>query len=219
MIENLVKVLFFIVILTVLVLQSAISRAQTLRGLDARFGMRTLSLETDIAQLQAANVVQHGGRVAFNYGNKIVAASTGVGYYSSDAGTPGTLDQYEAGVRLQFCPLSWLLTKSPRVEPYLTGGVAYSNHKFYGYYINREPGTTNYSQAEAPYLGSVNQMSAGFGAGVKAKLLPQSDFLNLFSEVYYNKCLSSKNTDIAFQNTTVATQIHVSLGLSVGIGQ
>jgi hypothetical protein len=216
MIENLVKLLFFIVILTVLILQSALTNAQTFTGLDARFGVRLLSLESDIPQLQAANVVEHGGRIGFNYGNDIVSTSTGVGYYSSTAATPGTMDQYEAGVRMHFCPLSWILDKSPMVEPYLTGGITYSNHKFYGYYINREPGITNYSQAEAPYLGSVSQMSAGVGAGVKVKLLKQYDFINLFSEIYYGKRLTGKNTDIALQQTRIAEQLHVSLGLSFG---
>jgi hypothetical protein len=109
-----------------------------------------------------------------------------------------------------------MLKRTPMFEPYLTGGVDYDKHKFYGFYANREPGQTNYSQAEAPYVGKITQVNATFGAGIEARLKDDYNFIHLFAEARYGHNLSSKSGGTLFSATTIANQTQVTVGITFG---
>lgn len=214
--DNLLKAVFFAVICVVLLLQSFFADAQTRKGFNVGFGAQRSTISSDIEQINDKQLLQMGGSVGFLYGNHKITSHFAAGYYSSTQSCPGTLDRYTLSARVKVFPLSWLSNKSRVVNPYLVTGASYDNLRFYGYYINREPGVTNWSQVEAPYLGSINQVNAGVGGGFSFAILEQFDFIRLYSEVWYGKNLSSRNSDQAFNNTTLKNQMQINLGLTFG---
>ena len=214
--DNLLKVVFFMLMCVMLLLQTFFAGAQTSKGLDVAFGWQRATIDSDIAQIDEKQLLQVGAAVGFHYGNNNLSSHLSAGYYSSAQNCPGTLDRYALAARVKVFPLSWLTDKSHTINPYITTGVSYDHLRFYGFYISREPGITNWSQAEAPYLGSINQVNAGLGAGLSVAIFPELDFIRLYSEVWYRKNLSSQGSDQAFNNTALKNQMQISLGLSVG---
>ena len=214
--DNLLKAVFFIVICVVLLLQSFLADAQTRKGFDVSLGSQHSAISSDIEAINEKQLLQMGGSIGFLYGNQKIASHLTAGYFSSAGNCPGTLDRYTVAARAKIFPLAWLSRKSRLVNPYITTGVSYDNSRFYGYYINREPGMTNWSQAEAPYLGGLNQVNAGVGGGFSFAILQQFEFIRLYSEVWYGNNLSTRSSDDAFNNTTLKNQMQINLGLTFG---
>lgn len=223
--HNLLKGVFFMVLFTILLLQSLLTSAQpgnrdsksTYKGFLVSFGTRSQTLSSNIATLDQTSLDQAGGQLGLIYGNNIIRAKAGLlGYYTSSGNTAGTTDLYVSNVAVNFYPLSLIFKQSLVIEPYLTGGLDYNQYKFYGFYLNQEPGTTNYSQAEAPYLGKVKQVNATAGLGIQVKLKDRFDFVHLFSEFRYGHNLSTKTKNSAFSETTLDNQTHIVIGISFG---
>ncbi|MEX1240829.1 MAG: hypothetical protein WEB30_13980 [Cyclobacteriaceae bacterium] len=223
--ENLLKGIFFLILFTILLLQSLITSAQpgqrdsqkTYKGFFASFGSQSQTVSSSIVKIDGTNLLQTGGQLGLVYGNNIVRAKLGLlGYYASSGNTAGTTDLYVSSLSVNFYPLSWISKKSLMIEPYLTGGVDYDQYKFYGFYLNQEPGTINYSQAEAPFLGKVKQVNATAGLGIEVKLKDRFDFVHLFSEFRYGRDLSTKTKNSAFSATTPGNQTHILIGISFG---
>jgi hypothetical protein len=222
MIENLIKAFFFTAVFIVLLLQSVFSSAQTAprseyKGLDVRFGSRSFDIQSNVKELNYSTIAQLGGHAGVLYGNHIIRVNAGAGYYTSDAAVAGTLDLYEAIASANFYPLSALLGRSSKIEPYLTVGMAYNMFKFYGYYISKEPGTINHSQGEAPYLGSIRQVNTYVGAGLEFAVFDLVDFVHIFSEMRYGYNVSADSRDQSFQDTVIKNQMHVSVGINFGV--
>ena len=222
--ENLFKAIFIIILFIVLIFKSVAADAQMYekegrlyKGFVASFATRSAIISSNIQKIDQMNILQAGGRIGLIFGNSVVRSKIGLlGYYSSTGSTGGTIDLYQSNAVIHFYPLALLMKRSLMVEPYITGGVDYDQFKFYGYYLNREPGETNYSQAEAPYLGKIKEVNAAVGAGIEVKLKDDYDFIHLFSEVRYGRNLSRKTDDAAFGQTVIARQIQVVVGISFG---
>ena len=221
--ENQLKAVALMILFIVLMLQSFITSAQrnvsqsSYRGFVANFGTRLGSLSSNISKIDQQALMLSGGQVGLTFGNDIMRSKIGLlGYYSSTGKTAGTIDLYQSSASVNFYPASLLMKRKMAVEPYFTGGIHYDQYKFYGYYINREPGTTNYSQSEAPYLGKVKQVNATAGIGVEVKLKDEFDFIHLFSEVTFGRNLSSNATNGSFENTHITNQTHITVGVSFG---
>lgn len=222
--ENTLKGIVFVVFFIAVLLRCAVADAQSearkhrlFKGFVASFGTRTMEFSSSIKTINETSLMQAGGKVGLIVGNEIVKAKIGLlGYYSSTGNTAGTTDLYESGAALNFYPLAALLKRSLTVEPYVRGGLDYDQYKFYGYYVNREPGQTNYSQAEAPYLGKIKQVNATVGIGIEVRLISGLDFIHLFSEARCGRNLFSKSTNVAFDNTELDNQTQVILGVSFG---
>jgi hypothetical protein len=221
---NTLKAIFLFVLFIVLIFKSFTAEAQMYqngdrlyKGLVASFGTRSALVSSDIQELNQSSMLQAGGRVGVIFGNNAVRSKVGLlGYYSSAGNTPGTIDLYQSNIAVHFYPLALVMNRTPMVEPYITGGLDYDQYKFYGYYINREPGETNYSQSEAPYLGKIKEVNAAMGAGIEVKLKDDYDFIHLFSEVRYGHNLSRKTNDDAFGRTEISRQMHVIVGITFG---
>lgn len=221
--ENQLKALFLIILFIVLGIQALMAQpfqranAPVYRGFFASFGTRAVNVSSDIAKIDGTNLTEAGGQVGLTFGNRMVRSKIGlIGYYSSTGTTAGTTDLYASNVSANIYPLSMLSDREFLVEPYLTGGVAYDRFKFFGYYLNQEPGITNYSRGEAPFLGRIKQVNATAGAGIEVKLMNDYSFIHLFSEVRFGRNLSAKSTDVAFDRTTLKDQMQLSVGISFG---
>ena len=223
--DNLIKGIIIAILFTILLFQSFLSAAQSnqwrspksYKGFVASFGTRSATLNSSIAPLHETALIQHGGKVGLVAGNDIVRAKLGLlGYYTSGGNSAGTTDLYSSNIAVNLYPLSWITKSSGMIEPYITAGLDYDQHKFYGYYLNQEPGNTNYSQAEAPYLGKIKQVNATAGLGVEVKLRDDLDFVHLFTEFRYGHNLSTKTQDSAFSGTAVTGQTQLVLGISFG---
>ena len=221
--ENQLKGVLLIILFTILTLQSVMTQAQsfkgnqeTYRGLFVNFGTRSAKISSDIAQIDQTNPMATGGLVGVVYGNSILRAKAGLlGYYSSTGTTAGTTRLYQSNLALNFYPMSMVSDRQWIIEPYLTGAVSYDQFKFFGFYVNQEPGVTNYSQ-EPPYLGKIKQVNATAGVGFEVKLMDRFDFIHLFSEVKYAGNLSSATTHDTFANTSLVNQMQIVVGISFG---
>lgn len=221
--DNTLKGIILIILSIILVFQSIVADAQSYprnqmyMGFSAGFGTRSSEISSNIAEIHAASLLQAGGQVGVIVGNSIVRSRIGLlGYYSSTGNTAGTTDLYESNAVVNFYPLALISGKGSVVEPYINGGLSYDRFKFFGYYVNQEPGQINYSQAEAPYLGKVKQVNATVGVGVEVKLKDAYDFIHLFSEVRYGRNLSSKSDADLFSGTHILNQTQVVVGISFG---
>lgn len=218
--ENLFKGLVFVILFIFLLLQSFLGHAQSgasYKGFVASFATRTAAISSDIAAINGSNLMQSGGQVGLVYGNSIVKSKIGLlGYYSSLGKSTGTTDVFTSNVAVNFYPLSLLSDRNFLIEPYFTGGLDYDRYKFYGFYLNQEPGQLNYSQAEAPFLGKLKQVNATGGVGIQVKLKDQFDFIHVFSEFRYGRNLSSKTSDPAFAETQIDNARQVIIGVSFG---
>lgn len=218
--DNLLKGLLFVILFTFLLLHSFLGYSQSAtsyRGFVAAFGTRNAAVASDIAPIHGSKVTQSGGQVGFVYGNSVVRSTIGLlGYYSSVGKSTGTTDLYTSNVSVNFYPLSLLSDRNFLIEPYFTGGLDYDRYKFYGFYLQQEPGQLNYSQAEAPYLGKIKQVNATGGLGVQVKLRDQFDFIHIFSELRYGRNLSSKTSDRAFAETALNNARQIVIGVSFG---
>lgn len=222
--DNQFKGTLFMILFIILLLQSLISSAQSLRnsesqyrGFVAGFGVRATNIQSSIQKIDKTAQLLAGGQVGLIVGNAAFRSKLGLlGYYSSTGNTAGTIDLYASNVSVNFYPLSLVGARHSIVQPYITGGLDYDRFKFYGYYLNREPGQMNYSQAEAPYLGKIKQFNATAGVGIEVKLMDRFDFIHLFSEVKCGRNLSNESKYAAFQNTALADQMQIVVGLSFG---
>lgn len=222
--DNVFKMIVLIVLFIVLIFKSLTVDAQMYRkneklykGFVANFGTRSGIISSDIQKIDKSNLLQAGGQVGFVFGNSVVRSKVGLlGYYSSTGNTPGTVDLYQSNIAVQFYPLALIMRRTLMVEPYITGGIDYDQFKFYGYYLNREPGQSNYSQAEAPYLGKSKEVNASLGAGIEVKLKDDYDFIHLFTEVKYGHNLSGKTVAPAFAGTQITHQMQFIIGVSFG---
>lgn len=218
--DNLLKGLLFIILFTFLLLHSFLGYSQppaSYKGFVATFGTRTAAVASDIAPIHGSSITQSGGQVGLVYGNSIVRSKIGLlGYYSSVGKSTGTTDLYTSNVSVNFYPLSLLSDRNFSIEPYFTGGLDYDRYKFYGFYLQQEPGQLNYSQAEAPYLGKIKQVNATGGVGIQAKLKDQFDFIHIFSELRYGRNLSSKTSDRTFAETQLNNARQIVIGVSFG---
>jgi len=221
--DNLMKGIFFMILFTILLLQSLLTNAQsrraqeTYRGFYASFATVSQTVSSNIAKIDQNNLLQTGGKVGVVYGNSAIRSKLGLlGYYSSSANTPGEIDLYVSNLSINVYPLSWITKKDLMIEPYITGGLDYNQYKFYGFYFNREPGVTNYSQMNAPYLGKIKQVNATAGLGIEVKLRDRFDFVHLFSELKYGYNLSTKTTDSALSGTNISGQSQFVFGISFG---
>ena len=218
--ENLYKGLIFVIVFTFLLMLTFLGYAQSgesYKGFVASFATRTAAVSSDIAAINGSNLGQSGGQVGLVFGNRIVKSKIGLlGYYSSVGRSTGTTDLFTSNVAVNLYPLSLLSGRNFLVEPYLTGGLDYDRHKFYGFYLNQEPGQLNYSQAEAPFLGKIKQVNATGGAGIQVKLKDQFDFIHVFGEFRCGRNLSSKTSDAAFAATQINNARQVVIGVSFG---
>ena len=218
--ENLFKALVFVILFIFLLLQTFLGHAQSggsYKGFVASFATRTAVVSSDIAPINGSDLTQSGGQVGVVYGNRIVKTKIGLlGYYSSVGKSTGTTDVFTSNVAVNFYPLSLLSDRHFFIEPYITGGLDYDRYKFYGFYLNQEPGQLNYSQAEAPFLGKIKHVNATGGIGIQVKLKDQFDFIHMFSEFRYGRNLSSKTSDPAFAGTQIDDARQLVIGVSFG---
>lgn len=215
--DNLMKALFLIVVMIVLFFQSIVTSAQTYKGLTASFGVANYSLKSDLPALEKMQTNHVGGRIGLLFGGGAVRTALVGGYYSSTAGIQGTIDRYSFETTARAYPLAWMMRNPSRLRPYITGGLSVDNFRFHGYYINREPGLTNYSQAEAPYLGSVRQIYGLVGGGLEFSMLEDYDFVHIYSDFSVGASLSATSSHKTFTNTSLENNWQVNIGIAFGL--
>ena len=210
----LIILLFIILSLKVLVAQG--QTAGTYKGFVASFGTRSIKVSSNIEKINQTNLMETGGSVGLIYGNNIIRTKLGVfGYYGSAGSVSGTTALYTSHLSLNFYPLQIFAARQFTLEPYISGWMSYDRYKFFGYYLNQEPGQTNYSQAEAPYLGKIKQVNANIGLGLELRLKDDYDFIQFFTEVKYGHNLSEK-ASVAFEQTSLKNQLHTVIGIAFG---
>jgi hypothetical protein len=200
-------------------LGSAKQTAKYYRGLEGSFGSRVFTLHSDIRELNQASCVMGGGQVGIVYGNETIRARLVMfGYFFSTGSMKGSIDLYTNNASINFYPLSLLTRKSTLLQPYLTSGVAYTQMKFYGYYLHNDNVNTpiNYSNGTEPFLGRVNQLNGFVGAGLDVNLHNYSDFVQVFTELRYGSAMSKQTRYSHFIGTAAPNQIVFNIGVRFG---
>ena len=113
-------------------------------------------------------------------------------------------------------PLAWFNLTQSRLQPYLVGGMAYDQFRFYGFYLNREPGHTNYSVGEAPLLGKMTAITGSYGAGLDLRLKDEWDFVHVFVEYRQGRTMSASSASDAFADTRFDGRGQFLAGVSFG---
>lgn len=218
---NQIKGVVILTLFIVLILKSICSHAQTgitHLGFHANFGTNIFGIKSNIPELNENFVSQGGGQLGLIAGNQSVKARIGLlGYYTSDGQVAGSVDLYKSGAAINFYPLAMLCKKQFRVQPYLSGGVSYDRYKFYGYYLDNDGGRVNHSVSEAPSLGAIKQVNTFLGAGIEIRLMERYDFVHFFSEARFGDNLSMSTNNTRFNQTTIASQMQFTAGLSFGV--
>src|SRR5688572_11145238 len=103
--DNLIKGIFFVMLFTILLLQTLITTAQPrsrnsqkiYKGFVASFGTRSQTISSNISKIDQSNFFQTGGQVGLVFGNNIVRSKLGLlGYYVSSGNTKGNTDLYQS---------------------------------------------------------------------------------------------------------------------------
>lgn len=210
-------IILFIILSLKLMVAQAQSSASSYKGFNASFGARSFAVSSNIAEIDRTDLIETGGQVGFIFGNNVIKSRLGLfGYFSSSGKMPGTVALYTSNASVNFYPLQLLMKRHFLIEPYVSAGMSYDRFKFFGYYVNQEPGVTNFSQAEAPYLGKIKQVNATTGLGLELRLRDDFDFIHLFTEIKYAGNLSSKANRETFAETTLKSQLHTVIGISFG---
>jgi len=221
--DNQMKGLLILILFIFLTFQSLLSNAQAIRpgaksiyrGLTASFGVRSVEIASNIEKIDRTNPMATGGQIGIMFGSRALRTRIGLlGYYSSTGNTAGTTDLYVSDIAVNYHPLAGM---NGVISPYLTGGLSYDRYSFFGYYLNQEPGTTNYSQADTPFLGKIRQVNGSVGLGIEVRLKDDFDFVHLFSEARYFRNLSSSTQQTAFAETKLDQQLQVRVGISFGL--
>jgi hypothetical protein len=197
--------------------QSGPKRNKTYLGFVTSFGTRSFKLQSNIEKLNQSTVSQSGANLGITYGNNVLRSRVGlVGYFSSSKNVPGTIDLFRNNVLVNFYPLALIQKNLSRVQPYINAGVSYDRFKFYGHYLNEDPGKINYSSSEAPYIGKIKQINNSIGSGVEFRIIENHTFVHFFSEVRYVFNISNDSNNSALNNTSVKDQMLVNFGISFG---
>jgi len=185
------------------------------RGLEGSFGVRSMQIQ-NLPENGTVQANLSGGQVGFVTGNEHLLASVGVfGYYESDNGVPGSVRLYESSLKFNFYPMSFIAT-DPIVQPYLVAGISYDRLNFSGYYLHEEPGTINYSSLKLPDLGKVKEINAMAGAGMAFRVVSNSSFVQIFTEVKYGYNLAASGTK-KFADTNSTTGMIGNVGVRFGM--
>lgn len=199
--------------------QSEFPTTVSYRGLEGSFGRHTFTINSNIKELRRLSAVMDGGEIGLVYGNETIRGRLVLfGYYFSTGSMSGSMDLYNNSGSLNFYPLTLFTSEKPWVSPYFVGGIAYTQIKYYGYYLRSDKVVTpvNYSRASEPFLGKVNQMNGYIGGGFDFILKDHFDFVHLFAEAKYGFGLSEKTRQSDFIATSSSSQIVYSIGIRFG---
>jgi hypothetical protein len=188
------------------------------KGVDASFGFRTFTLNSNVPELSGLSVLEEGGQLGVVFGNNIFRTKLGlVGCFYSAGNVSRTVDLFESDASFNFYPLA-LLKPNSFLRPYFTGGIVYDNVKFFGHYFNQDKGAINYSSSREPFLGRLHQLGAVIGAGSEFEVLNNDfDFVHIFSEVKYGRSVVQKASNKNLEGTSFSDQWIVSIGVRFGI--
>jgi hypothetical protein len=182
-------------------------------GMEASFGYRSFSIESNIDAINGLKVVQEGATAGLTVGNDMFRSRLQVaGFYYTTGNIPYSIDLIESAALINIYPLALAGAKSQSIKPYLTGGFSYYRTRYYGFYLQEKSTTPqkNYSVTEAPYLGNVNTTMATIGGGIEYAI-PAFRFVRIFADVQYGIPMATK----ASQEFT-ATRITPATAFSIG---
>lgn len=191
-------------------------RQPKIKGLDATFGFRLFTLDSDLPELENLNIVQEGGSAGLVFGNRILRTKVGIlGFFYSSPDVPRTINVFENEIAWNFFPLS-VTKRTSIVEPYLAGGFVYNAVKFKGHYASDVDRRINTSAPE-PTIGTVHKIDLSLGTGLEIGLLNNyRQFVHFFAEAKYGIKLYQDATDARLSGTSVSNQLFCSAGLRFG---
>jgi len=208
----------FVLLVSLLSFDASAQYTKLYRGFTASFGIHSLTSSSNFHQIDHRLVTVAGGQLGVFIGKDIVQYEIGlIGYYSSVSNVVGTVDLHTNNIAVKVFPLHLLDLQNPRLEPYLSAGVAYDRFKFFGRYANQDAGKMNYS-GNIPHIGTIRQTNATLGAGFNFRIWEdECNIVNLFTEAKYAYSLSNVSTEQVLENTSLVNHMMVNLGINFGI--
>ncbi|MEX2336857.1 MAG: hypothetical protein WD555_06265 [Fulvivirga sp.] len=186
-------------------------------GLEASFGVRNFTLESDIAELQQLKIMEEGGAAAFIFGNNFSRIAAKVGLYYSTAGTKRTIDQLELELNANIYLLKALRIPAEKADIYFLTGFSNQYLKFFGHYIGEdERANNNGGSGREPYLGKISTSNINLGLGIEYRLQAEREFIHFFAEGKTIFEVSSAANIAPFSNTSVEDFYTINVGVRFG---
>ncbi|UII33818.1 hypothetical protein LVD17_08315 [Fulvivirga ulvae] len=188
------------------------------KGIEASFGMRNFTLESDVTELDRLNVFEEGGSAAFIFGNtysRIVARLAGL-YYSNSA-TKRTIDLFEVEINSNVYLLKALQLPAKKADAYVMAGLNNQSMKFYGHYIEEADRVEKQrGVGREPFLGSINTTNINIGIGLEYRIQAERDFVHFFAEAKTGIQLRASANIKRLENTSIEKPYAVNMGVRFG---
>jgi hypothetical protein len=186
-------------------------------GLDVSLGAPSYQITSNVDALKDLPVNFFGGMAAGVLANPVGKIKGGIGIYYSGENVPYSFDLIAANLTVNLYLLRVREVKYHTFEPYVFAGISQMRNKFYGFYLQDSSVPVNYSQSEAPYLGSVNTSHALVGTGIEYQLENNnSEFVHIYAELAYGTNVHTGSTTNVLSSTSVANSLWVTVGVSFG---
>jgi hypothetical protein len=185
-------------------------------GYEVALGITSLSLESDIHQLNGLTIPFIGGRLGGMLSGTRGKLKLYGGLYYPDSTVPYDFDLLEGGFTTNVYFLRLKKKKYHTIEPYATADINHKLVKYYGTYLTDESEPRK-SSAVDDLLGKTNHTQIRFGAGFEFQLENNDHkFIHLFVEGGLGTELIRTSSDNHFTNTGIADQVWIAVGVDFG---
>lgn len=184
-------------------------------GMEAGFGSRSFTIESNIPQLDQLTTVKGGGSFGFIYGTPVFKFPVSVGLYFMSVQEKRTIDliTFHTGVNMSLLQL--LGVKNTRVDVYTLTGIDFENFTFMGTYLELPEDMPRRTILGEPLLGSKSILNADAGVGIEIRLMDDFQFVHLFIETKKIFPLTTNATEL-FHETNITHNLAVNIGLRIG---
>lgn len=188
-------------------------------GLEGSYGIKAFTISSNISEINNLQVIGEGGTIGVVWGSKAVVMKLRQGYFYSASKVAYTVDEVKSAAIVNFYPLNFI-NPDARFRPYVMASVERDVLQMFGYYDHtKDQQQANYSTSEAPYLGKISAIQAGFGGGLEYRVKTPGHFVALFGEARYTKSIRSVSSNELFAGTTTPGQLSVNVGVAFGYNQ
>lgn len=216
--QDLLKSLFWIMITALIIVAGkslAYGQSTNYLGMQAGFGTRYFTIESNIARIDQLGTIKGGGSIGGIFGTSAIKVPVAVGLYFQNIDALQTIDllSLQSGVNISWLHLIGF--KNSKVDVYSTTGLDFQRFTFMGTYIEPFEGEKRRRVMGEPVLGSQNILNANIGVGVEIRLIDDYDFLHLFVET--NKMIPLMTiSSSSFRDTSITNVASINFGVRIG---
>lgn len=216
--QDLLKALFGIMMTLVIIVAGktlAYGQSTNYLGMEAGFGTRYFTIESNLPQINKLGTIKGGGSIGGIFGTSAIKVPIAVGLYFQNIDALQTIDLLSLQSSVNISWLHLLGIKSSVIDVYTIAGLDFQRFTFMGTYIKPFEGENRRSVMGEPLLGSQNVLNANIGIGIEIRLIDDYDFLHLFVET--NKMMPLMTiSSSSFRDTSITNVASINFGVRIG---